>query len=38
MQALRPTCTIRNVIRNKPVKAITIFLPIAVVKKKDHFI
>ena len=38
MQELSPTCTIKNVIRNKPVSAITIFLPTAEVKKKDHFI
>ena len=38
MQELSPTWTIKNVIKNKPVSAITIFLPTAEVKKKDHFI
>jgi hypothetical protein len=38
MQELRPTCTIRKEIRNKPVSAITIFLPTAEVKNCDHFI
>jgi hypothetical protein len=35
---LRPTCTIRKEIRNKPVNAITSFLPTAEVKNWDHFI
>jgi hypothetical protein len=38
MQELSPTCTIRKEMRNSPVKAITIFLPTAEVKKYDHFI
>ena len=38
MQELNPTWTIKNVIKNKPVSAITTFLPTAEVKKKDHFI
>jgi len=38
MQEFSPTCTIKKEIRNKPVSAITIFLPTADVKKKDHFI
>jgi hypothetical protein len=38
MQELRPTCTSKKVIKNKPVNAITSFLPTADVKKYDHFI
>jgi hypothetical protein len=34
----KPTCTIKKEIRKNPVSAITIFLPTAEVKKKDHFI
>ena len=38
IQELRPAWTTRKEIRNKPVKAITIFLPTAEVKNWDHFI
>ena len=38
MVEFKPTCTIRKEIRKNPVNAITIFLPTAEVKKKDHFI
>jgi hypothetical protein len=38
MQAFSPTWISKKLIRNKPVKAITSFLPTADVKKYDHFI
>ena len=38
MQEFSPTCTNKKAIKNKPVNAITSFLPTAEVKKYDHFI
>src|ERR1043165_3103980 len=38
MQAFTVTCTIKNKIRDKPVTAITNFLPTDEVKNSDHFI
>ena len=38
MQEFKPTWITRKEMRNNPVKAITIFLPTAEVKKSDHFI
>ena len=38
IQEFKPTCIIKKDMRNKPVSAITIFLPTAEVKKCDHFI
>jgi hypothetical protein len=37
-QEFKPTWTTRKEIKNKPVNAITIFLPTAEVKNCDHFI
>src|ERR1700741_2780928 len=38
MHALRLTCIIKKAIKNKPVSAITHFLPIEEVNNSDHFI
>jgi len=38
IKALIPACTIKKIIKNKPVNAITHFLPIEEVNSSDHFI